>query len=323
MVRLSIGIMAYNEGANIGRLLDSLLAQRNTICSIDEICVVASGCTDDTETVVDKYTHIDNRVKLLIQKEREGKASAINSFLSMANGNILILAGADTVLEKNTVENLIKPFSDPIVGMTGGRPVPVNSADNFIGFTVNLLWNMHHRVALEHPKMGELVAFRNIVKTIPHDTAVDEASIEAIIIKLGYRLKYVDDAIVYNKGAENVGDFLKQRRRIAAGHLHLRLSQGYTVSTTSWRTVLKPFLKEIRWGGKSISWTVGAVFLELYARFLGYYDFYIRKKNPFIWDVASSTKRLEKTTSDIHNDINRTAYRASEQSRPRHDESEE
>jgi len=315
--------MAYNEGANIGKLIDSLLSQKTSISSIDEIYVVASGCTDDTETVVEKYTHTDNRVKLLIQKEREGKASAINLFLSRAKGDILVLAGADTVLEKNTVENLVKPFSDPMVGMTGGRPVPVNSVDNFIGFAVDLLWKMHHRVSLDHPKMGELVAFRNLIKGIPGNTAVDEASIEAMVRGLGYRLKYVDDAIVYNKGAENVGDFLKQRRRIAAGHLHLRLSQGYTVSTTSWRTVLKPFLKEIRLGGKSISWTVGAVFLELYARFLGYYDFYIRKKNPFIWDVASSTKRLEKTTSDIHNDINRTAYRASEQSRPRHDESEE
>lgn len=293
MFNLSIGIMAYNEEANIGRLLDSLLAQRAALCSINEIYVVASGCTDDTETVVEEYTRRDKRVKLLIQKEREGKASAINLFLSKAKGDILILAGADTALEKDTIDNLVKPFSEPTIGMTGGHPIPVDSADNFIGFTVNLLWRMHHRVALEHPKMGELVAFRNIVKTIPHDTAVDEASIEAIITKLGYRLKYADDAIVYNKGAEGVRDFIKQRRRIAAGHLHLKLSQGYSVSTTSYKSTLRPFLDEI-WSEKGrILWIVGAVFLEFYARYLGYYDFYIKKKNPFIWDVASSTKKLE------------------------------
>jgi hypothetical protein len=28
-------------------------------------------------------------------------------------------------------------------------------------------------------------------------------------------------------------------------------------------------------------------------RLLGYYDLHIRKKNPFIWDIASSTKKLD------------------------------
>ncbi len=292
MLTCSIGIMAYNEEANIGQLLNSILGQRTRICSISEVFVVASGCTDNTEAVVRDYICKDRRVKLIVQTEREGKASAINLFLSRARGDIFVLAGADTVLEKDTVENLVKYFTDPAVGMTGGHPIPVDKTDNFIGFTVNLLWRMHHRVALEHPKMGELVAFKNIVKTIPHDTAVDEASIEAIITRLGYRLRYADDAIVYNKGPEGMRDFIKQRRRIAAGHLHLRLSQGYSVSTTSWKSTLQPFLNEI-WSEKGrILWIVGAVFLEFYARFLGYYDFYIKKKNPFIWDVASSTKKL-------------------------------
>ncbi len=294
MFTCSIGIMAYNEGANIEGLLDSLLAQRTYICSIEAIFVVASGCTDNTEALVEKYAHMDKRVKLLIQKEREGKASAINLFLSVAKGDIFILASADTVLEMDTVNNLVNPFTDPIIGMTGGRPIPINNNDNFIGFTVNLLWRMHHRIALEHPKMGELVAFRNIIKTIPHDTAVDEASIEAMITELGYRLKYVEGAVLYNKGAENVRDLLKQRRRIAVGHLHLKRSKNYSVSTTSWKIIVKSFLKEIRWGTRTTFWTIGAVILEVSARLLGCYDFYIKKKNPFIWDIASSTKGFEK-----------------------------
>ena len=32
--------------------------------------------------------------------------------------------------------------------------------------------------------------------------------------------------------------------------------------------------------------------LEMIGRGLGYYDFHVRKKNPFIWDIASSTKKL-------------------------------
>ena len=44
----SIGIMAYNEEANIGNLLDALIGQRTDKCAIKEIYVVASGCLDRT-----------------------------------------------------------------------------------------------------------------------------------------------------------------------------------------------------------------------------------------------------------------------------------
>lgn len=49
MFNLSVGIMAYNEEANIGRLLGSVLGQRFTHGYLKEIIVVASGCTDRTE----------------------------------------------------------------------------------------------------------------------------------------------------------------------------------------------------------------------------------------------------------------------------------
>ncbi|MEZ4516212.1 MAG: glycosyltransferase [Chloroflexota bacterium] len=55
-VRCSIGIMAYNEEANICRLLDRLLHQRLTTVEIAEIIVAASGCTDRTEDIVREAT---------------------------------------------------------------------------------------------------------------------------------------------------------------------------------------------------------------------------------------------------------------------------
>ena len=85
----SIGIMAYNEEANIGRLLAALLDQKLSTCEIKEIFVVASGCEDRTEDIVRKYEQHDDRIKLLVQKKREGKASAINLFLQKAHDGIV------------------------------------------------------------------------------------------------------------------------------------------------------------------------------------------------------------------------------------------
>jgi len=293
MVSVSVGIMAYNEEANIGRLLQAVMDQRFVETELREIFVVASGCTDNTEQIVQEFIGKDSRIELIVQRQREGKASAINLFLERASGEILILESGDTLPDKDTFERLVMPFKNSRIGMTGAHPTPVNGRDAFIGYSVNLMWSLHHKIALMTPKLGELVAFRNIVKRIPSDTAVDEASIEAIVRKAGYDLCYVQDAIVHNKGPENVKDFIKQRRRIAAGHKHLMCAEKYEVSTFDPKKILKILIQGHSWSLKDTMWTVGAICLEIVGRMLGYYDFYIKKKNPFIWDIASSTKNLK------------------------------
>lgn len=294
MIRCSIGILAYNEEANIARLLEALRRQRCVVCAVESVIVVASGCTDRTEAFVREQMKEDERIRLLVQARREGKASAINLFLSEASGEVFVLISGDTIPEEETVERLVVPFLDPEVGMTGGRPVPVNREDSFMGFTTHLLWRLHHRIALQHPKLGEMIAFRSSVREIPPDTAVDEASIEAQVTAAGFRLRYVADAVVRNKGPENVKDFLRQRRRIAAGHLYLQRTRGYAVSTSSPRKILALLLGDVRWRPRELGWTAGAVLLEAWARLLGRYDYSVRKRNPFIWEIASSTKKLER-----------------------------
>src|SRR5690242_8034531 len=115
--------------------------------------------------------------------------------------------------------------------MVGGRPVPVNNPATFMGHTVHLLWRLHDRLARIHPKLGEVIAFRNIISGIPSASAVNEISIQELISQLGYKLLYEPDYIVYNTGPLTVGDFLKQRRRIYAGHLRVRDQQNYEAST--------------------------------------------------------------------------------------------
>jgi poly-beta-1,6-N-acetyl-D-glucosamine synthase len=292
MLEISLGIMAYNEEANIGQLLKAVIDQKFTCGRLSTIYVVASGCTDRTEEIIRAFMKKDERIRLLTQPRREGKAAAINLFLSHAAGDIFILESGDTIPEKDTLDKLVTPFKKTSVGMTGSHPVPVNSENTFIGFTVNLMWRLHHRIALTTPKLGELVAFRSLIKEIPVNTAVDEASIESIIRKAGYELRYVPDAVVHNKGPENIKDFLKQRRRIAAGHKHLMIEESYEVSTMDPKKILKILFQEHTVGFKNILWTLGAVMLEIIGRGLGYYDFHVRKKNPFIWDIATSTKKL-------------------------------
>ncbi|HLB86191.1 MAG TPA: glycosyltransferase [Terriglobales bacterium] len=290
-ITCSLGIMAHNEEANIGRLLEAVFSQRMKNVTVTEIVVVASGCTDNTEAIVCDWAKRDPRIRLLVQEKRTGKASAINEYLPQAREKILVLCSADLLPEADAIEQLVAPLVDPEVGMTSSRPVPVNDPGRFMGFAAHMLWDLHHRINLISFKAGEMCAFRKIFERIPYHTAVDEASIEPVVRGQGYRVQYVPTAVVYNKGPETVADFLSQRRRIYAGHLAVRDTLGYSVSTMSVRRILATLLRNLDLRPLHFFWTWAVVGLEAYGRMLGLRD-YRKRRDHRVWEIATTTKQL-------------------------------
>lgn len=276
-MKISIGICAYNEEANIGRLLE-VLSNKHPF----EVIVVASGCTDNTIPIAKKYD-----CTVIEQKKREGKASAINLFLEQATGDILVLQSADTLPTAFTYKYLIEPMlMDNRIGMVGCHPIPINPSDTMINKTGQLLWKTHHYMAMKHPKAGEVCAFRNVVKRINPKTAVDEASIEYQIVKAGYKVVYAEDAIIFNKAPTSVNDFMKQRKRIYLGHMKLK-DEGYQVATMNQVEVLKATLKATH----DPLLLAYAAWLEAVARYKAKLD-YDKNDSNHVWEMISTTKRL-------------------------------
>ena len=294
-IRCSVGIMAYNEEANIAHTLSAVLNQHGPSMQIEEIIVIASGCTDRTVPIVAEIALQEPQVRLCIQEKREGKASAINLFLKEASSEVVILIGADVIPENGAIESLCVPFKDPAIGMVGGRPVPINDPATFMGHTVHLLWRLHDRVARITPKLGEVIAFRNVISGIPTNSAVDEISIQALISQLGYKLLYEPDCVIYNKGPVTLRDYLKQRRRIYAGHLKVLAQQNYEASTMKVSPIARQLMacRDFTMSNpRQAMWTLGAICLEGIARLQGNYDFW-RKRDHHIWQMVDSTKHLE------------------------------
>lgn len=283
--------MAYNEEENIGNLLRSLISQRTECTTIKEIFVVASGCTDSTHSVVRQYSEKDERVRLIVQSRRQGKAAAVNAFITAAQHNVLVLCSADLLPTKDTIEALVRPFADHEIGLTAARPTPVNDPNRFSGFAAHLLWNLHHAINLVSFKAGELIAFRRVFQRIPIQTSVDEAYIEPIIRGQGYRVHYVPTAVVYNKGPETVNEFLSQRRRIYAGHLALHRAIGYKVSTLGSLRVSRIALERLDLRPRAFFWTCGVAALEAFARTLGWWD-HLSSRDHSIWEVTTTTKKI-------------------------------
>jgi biofilm PGA synthesis N-glycosyltransferase PgaC len=297
LMNVSIVVPAYNEAVNIRRLLKALLEQETRVARIVEIIIVASGCTDDTAEVAREYVRGRPGVHVHVQERREGKVAAINAYLKMRDprAEVTVISSADLDLAPDVVERITCFLRDhPDVGMAGGHPVPNNDPSRLVGRMVRLLWDLHHRVSLEVPKMGEIVAFRShLVEYVSELSVVDEASIEDIIRAKGYRLGYVPDAIVRNHGPETIEEYFEQRRRIARGHYWLQFAFGYEVATLDRGLVLRAFLdaakSEDRFGKVALGVAMGA---EMAARALGFWDARVVGGKHRTWRVLRSTKSL-------------------------------
>ncbi|MEP7015320.1 MAG: glycosyltransferase [Verrucomicrobiota bacterium] len=290
-IACSMGIMAHNEAANVGRLLKALIEQRTETAKLTEIIVVASGCTDQTESIVQSWAKRDTRIRLVAQACREGKAAAVNCFLAEARERILVLCSADLIPAPDTIEQVVIPFSRPEIGMTTCRQSPVNNPKILMGFAAHLLWDLHHQINLKDFKAGELIAFRRVFERIPCRTAVDDDIIEQTVRSEAYDVHYVATAVVHNKGPETLKDFLSQRRRIYAGHLAIRDALGYTVATISGLRILGIVLRRLDWRPSQFFRTWIVVLLEAYGRFLGWWD-YKQRRDHSIWEIAETTKDL-------------------------------
>jgi glycosyltransferase involved in cell wall biosynthesis len=296
-MNVSIVVPAHNEAGNIRRLLTALIEQQTRFARILEIVVVASGCTDDTAELAREVGRGRPGMHVHVQERREGKVAAINAFLKMRDprAELIVVCSADLDPARDVVEQMVTFLrAHPQVGMVGGRPTPDNDRGTLVGRMVGVLWELHHRVSLEVPKMGEIVAFRaHLVEYVSELSVVDEASIEDIVRAKGYTLGYVPDAIVQNHGPETWSEYFEQRRRVARGHYWLQFAFGYEVATLDRGLVARSAVDVARgedaFGKVALAAAIGT---ELAARALGFWDARVVGGKHRTWRVLQSTKSL-------------------------------
>ncbi len=297
MPAASIIIPAYNEEQNIGELVRRVVAESDPAgWELDDIIVVASGCTDGTAARAREACRDRKRLRVIVEEERTGKANAINIGLHAAQNDAVVLVSGDVMPAPGAIQALLRHLEDPTVGAVGCHPMPLNDPSTFTGFAVHLMWRLHHRISQssDNPKCGEMIAFRqnigdeDVVPSIPVFSAVDEVSIQALVDRAGLRSAYEPTAIVSNWGPGNLRDWMKQRRRINAGHIAYS-RDGYHPSTMRARTIINFALRD-RECWRHPFRLVAVAGLEVLARMFARWDL-ARGRSHAVWNIAASTKR--------------------------------
>lgn len=223
---ISIIIPTYNEEKGIIKCINSIMPQMN---ADDELIVVSSGSTDSTNDEVMKIA--DERVRLIIQKERKGKASAINLAVKKARGDTIVQTDGDVELDAHAIENIMYPLFDPSVVAVSGRPIPIIDEKNLFYDWTQMSYRKMHEMRLKEDKEGNfwhlcgyLLAFNKKDFT---ELPFAKGAVDALMglqLKEKGKIAYADDAIVNVKAPTTIKDFVAQKTRVRVGYALLPMA---------------------------------------------------------------------------------------------------
>lgn len=101
---VSIVMPIYNAENYLKDSLDSLISQKYK--NLEIICV-DDGSTDNSLRILENYKRIDDRIKILKQKNQFAGV-ARNNGLDHANGKYIMFLDSDDIFEKSMISNLVK-----------------------------------------------------------------------------------------------------------------------------------------------------------------------------------------------------------------------
>jgi glycosyltransferase involved in cell wall biosynthesis len=114
---VSVLIPTRNNEKTIEACLRSL--SRQTLSGF-EVLVFNDGSSDRTLEIAEAVAKEDRRIRIFSVSESRGVASARNSLLAEAAGEIVVSLDGDASCPDGWLERLVRPFEDPRVGCTGG-----------------------------------------------------------------------------------------------------------------------------------------------------------------------------------------------------------
>jgi len=310
-VKLSIGICAHNEEANIEQVIYKVLEQIKTLGDY-EVVVVASGCTDRTVEIVKNVAEKETGISLIVEKERNGKASALNLLFQNLHGEVYVQVDADAIPAPGAIDILLERLEDSRVGAASALPILTNSRS--AAAKVNkALWSLHNITQLVLNRegrtghlSGQLFAIRrSLCYTIPNNVVNDDAFLALRSTGRGYNVVFEPRAIVFVNPADTFRDLLIQRKRIVYGHLMLRRLTGRpprifeTCTATEKMRILSIW---VRPRTKQLPNLIVLASLELIAHLLARSD--LRNGgNPHIsWTMATTTKRRLISSRSLQNE---------------------
>jgi biofilm PGA synthesis N-glycosyltransferase PgaC len=221
---VSILIPVYNEESVITRRIANIFESIYPKGKL-QLVVIDSGSSDNTRSEI--RSNFQDRVTLVTEAERNGKAHAINLGLEACNGEIVILTDGTALYDKNTILEIVNTFKDTSVGAVSALYRVPNAEDSSVSSSEHKFWLQKDKIRLLESSAhstswlsGEACAFRNkIVTRVDEDALADDSNIALQVISKGYRSVVNQEAFFTERSPTQFADYIKIKSRRTLGGL--------------------------------------------------------------------------------------------------------
>ena len=168
---ISIVLPAFNEEANIEKVMIAATEVAGRLCRDHEILVVNDGSTDATAALVEAASQADPRIKLITHERNLGYGEALRTGFRAATMELVFFTDADSQFDLNELEAFL-PFSAHVDVVAGYR---LNRQDAPVRRVAAWGWNHLVRVVFYVPVRDIDCAFKLFRRDV-----FDEIDLESV-----------------------------------------------------------------------------------------------------------------------------------------------
>ena len=254
---ISILVAAYNESGSIADTIESIA--KSAYAGEFEVFIVDDGSDDATAAAASAKAYPWLRV--LRQKENQGKAAALNRALALARFDLIVTLDADSYLYRDALQRLVERYmaGPPSTRAVAGAMLVRNSRDTWVAEAQE--WDYFHGISavkrIQSLYQGTLVAQgafsiydRQMLNDIGgwDDCVGEDIVLTWAILRAGWRVGHAEDACCFTNAPNTLMQFVRQRQRWARGMMeafrrHWRILFIPRMSTMFiWWNLLFPWL---------------------------------------------------------------------------------
>jgi cellulose synthase/poly-beta-1,6-N-acetylglucosamine synthase-like glycosyltransferase len=243
-------VAAYNEESCIGDKLANTLSLDYPAEKL-KVLIGSDGSSDRTDAIVQGCT--DDRVTLSAAP-RGGKVAVLNRCIPSAEGEIVVLTDANTMLDGRALKKLMRHFRDPAVGAVCGRLRLYNKVKR--EYEESAYWTYESLIKFYEGKHGAVLGAnggiyairKSLFTPLPPDTIVDDFVIPMRLLQAGFKVIYDAEAVAFEETTEDYAKEAGRRARIAAGNFQALRLVGSLLSPTA------GFVSFAFWSHKVLRW---------------------------------------------------------------------